>query len=66
MEKKIKVDTYIINFMCEKCKVGSMVSSGIILTSDPPKYEHRCNKCGIKENYDIRYPDIRYERNDID
>ena len=34
-----------------------MVEDGhIILTTDPPQYPHKCNNCGCKKNYYIRYP----------
>lgn len=36
---------------CKNCSDGEMKSTGVVLTSNPPWYVHKCNSCGISENY---------------
>ena len=48
-EKRTEVRTYQVRLMCEKCDGGEMLPTGILLTSNPAQYPHRCNKCGHED-----------------
>lgn len=61
MEVKEEVKTYQIKMICNRCKQGEMVPTGMAFTSLPSQFEHRCNCCGYKETYKTIYPAIRYE-----
>jgi hypothetical protein len=41
---------------CPVCGNGWMRPTGIVLTSQPPHFEHKCNACDYKQNYTVRYP----------
>ena len=61
-EKRTKARTYIVRLMCEKCDGGEMKPTGICLTSSPPQYPHRCDKCGHEETVRGKtYPCIEHE-----
>ena len=46
MEKRTKVDTYLVELICDKCGEGEMLPDGIAKPTSPMKYEHKCTKCG--------------------
>ena len=47
MEVVAEVKTLSVYMKCDKCNNGLMLENGhIILTTDPPKYPHKCNNCG--------------------
>jgi len=62
-EKRTRVSTSMVRLICEKCEGGEMKPTGICLTSNPPQYPHRCDKCGHEET--VRggrtYPRIKHE-----
>lgn len=64
METQEFVKLIRIDMKCPNCDLGRMRSSGMVLTSLPPKYEHFCNVCGYKENYDVSYPYLKGETQD--
>lgn len=33
-------------YICPECGGGMCRNEGIVLASNPPKYEYKCNKCG--------------------
>lgn len=39
---------------------GSMISTGIMLTSYPAKYPHVCNICGVEVTFNRKYPGNGY------
>jgi hypothetical protein len=41
---------------CPVCGNGWMRPTGIVLTTNPPQYPHKCNSCGYEQVYPIRYP----------
>jgi hypothetical protein len=57
-EVKTPVQTMCVEKVCE-CG-GKMRPTGYCLTSNPPQYSHRCDKCGKNETYNEVYPVIRY------
>lgn len=56
-EMVAEVKTLTVEMMCDKCNNGLMKRDGyIVLSTDPPKYPHKCSNCGNMENYPIVYP----------
>lgn len=53
--RSIKVD-----YKCEECNKGYMRPTGLMLTSNPPKFPHKCNICDHEEIFYEKYPTIRY------
>ena len=49
-EEKYKVQTYEIDYKCDVCGKGRYRPTGIVLTSFPIQYPHRCNFCGAEMN----------------
>gem|GEM_PF-1946636 len=35
---------------CPKCGIGFMDPTGLVLTGNPPAYEHRCTRCGYVDH----------------
>ena len=62
MEISVEAKVFLVHMQCEKCKEGFMLDETnddnlhIALMSNPPKFPHKCNKCGHVENYTINYP----------
>ena len=49
MEKRTEVKTYKVELVCESCSEGTMEScAGMVLTSLPAQYPHRCTECGTE------------------
>ena len=44
-----------VRYMCDDCG-GDVLPTGVVLTSDPLKYEHECSKCGKKYTFTEAYP----------
>ena len=45
-----------VNHVCPKCGKGTMkLDEGIVLTSNPPQYRLKCDKCGHIEYSGIKY-----------
>lgn len=60
MERHIEVAVYWVRMMCDKCKQGEMVATGLCYTSPPPQYKHTCNVCGNSQAYNKVYPTTEY------
>lgn len=61
-EKRVPVNTYLVRLMCDKCDGGEMKPTGECLTSNPPQYPHRCDKCGHMERVRGKtYPRLEHE-----
>jgi transposase-like protein len=43
---------------CPVCGKGWMRPTGIVSTSYPPNFQHKCTLCGYMQNYSVRYPYI--------
>ena len=41
---------------CPSCGKGWMRPDGVVNTTNPPSYDHRCTQCGYKQTYGMRYP----------
>ena len=68
-ERKTEVKAYLVKAYCD-CG-GEFKPTGVTLMINPPRYPHVCEKCGAKETFNSRYPEIQYrgeedndERND--
>jgi transposase-like protein len=51
-----KVEAQQVDEKCPVCGQGYMRPTGIVLTSQPALFEHKCTKCNYKANYTVRYP----------
>ena len=60
-ETKKKIETYLVNYTCDLCNIGTMVPTGVSLMSNPPKYIHACNKCKAEARFMHTYPRHTYE-----
>lgn len=58
-EKRIALKPIEIHQICD-CG-GDMKFVGEVETGYPPKYPHKCEKCGIKATFGKVYPCIEYE-----
>jgi hypothetical protein len=52
------VRTYEANYICDECKIGTMVSTGFCFTTNPPEYPHDCSHCHKRVNFLVKYPTI--------
>ena len=53
-----KVESTQVDEKCPKCGQGYMRPTGIVLTSNPPQYPHKCQSCGHEQIYGMQYPYI--------
>ena len=62
MIQEVKVETYLEKIICDRCKEGEMLPTGNnMYLTEPPKFEHMCNKCNNIEIYQEKYPTIKYK-----
>jgi predicted RNA-binding Zn-ribbon protein involved in translation (DUF1610 family) len=59
-EKQTPVQTVVVDYVCDSCGEGHMLPTGITLTSNPPQYPHKCDKCGTQDVFLTRYPQGRH------
>ena len=64
METKHEVKVFQINKVCERCKDnGSSIFTGTCFSAGHKKmFEHKCDKCGATEFFEIEYPFLEYEK----
>ncbi len=60
-EKRTEIKTFLVSYVCEKCEAGEMKPTGVMLTSDPPKWPHSCSACGHEQVFCLKYPAVAYE-----
>lgn len=62
MEIKNEVKVFKIKMICEDCIPygAEYLPTNTISFSNPPKYEHKCNRCGDIKIFDCVYPKIVY------
>jgi hypothetical protein len=62
MEREIDVKPIKVNYICDKCLVGTMESTGIMLLSEPAQYPHVCSNqdCKTTQTLNKEYPFITY------
>jgi predicted RNA-binding Zn-ribbon protein involved in translation (DUF1610 family) len=61
-ERTYEVRTVGVDYLCDKCGDGVMEQTGIMLPMDPPKWRHKCNRCGEVSDLWQKYPTVRWER----
>lgn len=54
--REVKVQQ--IDEKCPVCGQGYMRPTGLVLSGNPPQYEHKCTNCDYKQHYTVRYPYI--------
>lgn len=60
MVEKTPVKVIQVNYHCDECPDGSMLPTGITLTSYPPQYPHKCTNCGATKTFNTIYPYLEY------
>lgn len=61
-ETRKEVKQVQVDYLCPKCNIGHLRSTGTVLTSNPPQFPHKCNNCDYMETFrDKQYPYIDYE-----
>lgn len=57
-----KIEMAEIKAFCDQCEEsGELLPTGLVICTDPPKYEHKCVVCGHKEVLESLYPRIVYK-----
>ena len=59
-EIRREMKVYQVDMQCPDCGEGMMKFNGLKLLTNPPKYQHICDKCGFCEDYPVQYPTITY------
>lgn len=52
MVRRTEVKTFKEEVICSRCGGGVMESVNNISTSNPPKYVHKCNRCGYTDTFE--------------
>ncbi len=60
METQHDVKPVKVEYCCDKCPNGKLVSTGGSTNIDPVKFYHRCNTCTEFKVLDKIYPRIEY------
>lgn len=55
-----------IHYQCDACLMGNMIPTGNVFTTDPPKYEHACEVCGVHKGLDRTYPYSKITYKDVE
>jgi len=55
-EQEFELETVGVEYVCDTCGDGKMISGNMVLTSIPPQYPCVCNKCGATANMGRSYP----------
>lgn len=56
-EELVKIKGFkTVNYICDSCKTGKMLPTGIALTSMPPLFQHKCDNCGEINSFIHTYP----------
>jgi hypothetical protein len=61
-EIRTRMAAYQVERTCEVCEAGTMVATGAVQSSSPPRFDHRCTHCTCRTYFDKSYPRIEYER----
>jgi rubrerythrin len=59
-ERTTDVKTVRVAYVCDVCMKREMEFAGLVLTSYPPQYPHKCPGCGHVVNLRKQYPVIEY------
>lgn len=55
------VVTYKAHYICDDCRIGTMISTGFAFTTNPPQYPHDCSHCNKRTVFPVQYPTIVYK-----
>ena len=61
MEEKFEAKVFWTHQRCDDCDNGYMKPTGTVLTTYPPIYPHRCDRCGAVKSFSVSYPYMTYE-----
>lgn len=66
-EKRFKVETYEVKYICDACGSSEVLPTGVALMSSPPQYPHVCKSCGKEYRFrNKEYPYTEYVTIDLD
>ncbi len=63
MKKRTEVKTIKVELVCEECNKGVMEGcAGVVLTTYPAQYPHKCTECGAEIHVTgTTYPYMEYK-----
>jgi len=67
METRQQVNTFLVNYECDKCQNGEMEYKEMLLPNtwggytENPKWRHKCDNCDNEEELKTKYPYTTYE-----
>jgi hypothetical protein len=69
METRQQVNTFLVNYECDECEDGNLEYSEMLLPStwggcistEQPKWKHKCDICLCEKNLETKYPYTSYE-----
>lgn len=59
-EKSKPMVAHQVDYVCDSCNEGLMRSTGMVLTSMPAQYPHRCDACDSPSTFLKQYPCIEW------
>jgi len=62
-EIKTEVKVYKIDYVCDECKDGFLLPTGVMLPTCPAQYPHKCSNslCNRQITFRNQYPRIVYD-----
>ena len=67
-EIKTIVNSYRVDYQCDWCKTGILLSTGLsapsMIPGEPNKYQHKCTKCEDVKGLATIYPYVAYANAD--
>jgi hypothetical protein len=60
-EQRTTARPYLILYACDTCNNGQLKTTGKILRSFPPTFEHKCVTCGALYELSQPYPCVSWE-----
>lgn len=62
LEETYKIEPIGVKYICDKCKEGEMLPTGNNdWATNPPQFEHACTFCNQIENFEEKYPLVRFK-----
>ena len=60
-EQTREVKTFRVDYICDTCGRAAIQQTGMVSSSYPALYEHKCPACGVVSVQYSCYPTIRYK-----
>lgn len=60
-ETRRPVRPVLVEYTCDECESGTLNATDIVLSTQPPQYQHQCNGCKELFNMPSKFPKIEYE-----